>query len=190
MKTIKLLALLFISTLVFTGCSDDDDHDDDHDHEHEVITTLTYTLTNGDDVITLTYQDLDPEDTVDGTATVSGNLTANTVYTGAVTLLNETDEEPEHLQEEIEEEADEHEFFYSSTVSGISVEKTDEDSNGNPVGFDTTLTTGDAGTGVLTITLIHEPEKPNDGTIADAGGSEDISVSFDVVVASAITLAK
>ena len=145
MKTIKLLALLIISSLVFTSCSNDDDHgdDDDHDHENEVFTTVIYTLTDEDgDTITLTYTDLDPEDTVDGTYEVSGSLTANTEYTGEITVLNETDDEPEHLQEEIEAEADEHEFFFSSTVDGIEFEKTDEDSSGNPVGFETILTTG------------------------------------------------
>lgn len=182
MKTIKLLALLFISTLVFTGCSDDDDHDDDHDHEDEVITTLIYTLTDGNDVITLSYLDLDPNDTVEGTYTVSGNLTANTQYVGAITLLNATDDDPEHIQEEIEEEAEEHEFFYSTDISDLAITKTDEDADGNPVGFTTTLTTGAAGDGTLTITLLHEPTKPNDGTVADAGGSTDIEVSFDVTV--------
>jgi len=180
MKTIKLLALLFISTLAFTGCSDDDDHD--HDHEEEVYTNLIYTLTNGDDVITLEYEDLDPDDTEDGTYTISGNLTAGTTYIGEVTLLNKTDDEPEHAQEELEEEAEEHEFFYSTTISDIVIEKTDMDADENPIGFDTTFTTGDTGTGTLTITLIHEPTKPNDDTVESAGGSTDIEVTFDIEV--------
>lgn len=182
MKTIKLLAVLFISALTFTACSEDDHDDDDHDHEEEVITTITYTLTSGDDVVTLTYQDLDPDDSVDGTYTVSGNLTANTDYVGELTVLNETDEEPEHLQEEIEAEQDEHEFFYSTTVAGLVIEKTDTDSNGYPVGFDTTVSTGDAAIGSLTIILKHEPTKPNDDDAETAGGSTDIEVTFAISV--------
>ncbi len=181
MKTIKLLALLFISSLVFTGCSDDD-HDDDHDHEEEVITTLNYTLTNGNDVVVLTYFDLDPDDSVSGTYSVSGNLTANTTYTGELTLENANDEDAEHIQEEIEAEKEEHEFFYTSTISDITISKTDMDDNGNLVGFDTTLTTVDAGTGSLTIVLKHEPTKPNDDNSTNAGGSTDIEVSFTVEV--------
>jgi len=58
MKTIKLLALLFISSLAVGCTSDDDGHDDDHDSEEELITTVIYTLTNtGDDadIVTLTF---------------------------------------------------------------------------------------------------------------------------------------
>ena len=55
-KTIKLLAILFIATLAFTGCSKDDD-DHDHGTEEELITTVNYTLTNGGNTITLTFKD-------------------------------------------------------------------------------------------------------------------------------------
>lgn len=185
MKTIKLLALLFISNIVFTGCSSDDDHGDNHDHESEVITTVTYTLTNGNDVVTLTFEDLDGEGGEDGGYTISGNLTANTEYSGELTLRNVTDDEdPEHIQEEIEEENEEHEFFYTTStgLSDITISKEDTDDAGNPLGFETTLTTGDAGTGSITVVLIHEPTKPNNGTSADAGGSTDVEVSYAVTV--------
>ncbi len=185
MKTIKLLAFLFISSLAFTGCSDDDDDHggDDHDHEEEVITTLVYTLTNGTDTVTLTFKDLDPNDTVDGTTTVSGKLKADTDYKGTISLLNETDaDDPEHIQEEVEGEAEEHEFFYTTTVANVSITKTDKDSNDNLVGFDTDFNTGAAGTGTVTVILRHEPKKPNDGSATDAGGSTDLEATFTVEV--------
>jgi len=185
MKTIKLLALLFISSLAFTGCSDDDDHDDDdHDHGEEVITTVIYTLTDADDnIITLTFEDADGDGGEDGVYTISGSLTANTEYSGAVTLQNVTDEDDaDHIQEEIEEEGEEHEFFYTlSDNSDIEIVKTDYDDAGDLLGFKTTLTTGEAGTDTITVTLIHEPTKPNDG-LEDAGGSTDIEVTFAVTV--------
>ena len=43
-KTIKLLAVLFISTLVLTSCEDNHDHDHDADHEHEEVNILRYTI--------------------------------------------------------------------------------------------------------------------------------------------------
>lgn len=187
MKTIKLLALFFISSLVITSCSSDDDHnDDDHDHEEEVITTLIYTLTNdsnSNDVVTLTYQDLDGEGGSDGTTTVSGSLTANSTYSGEAGILNETEDPAEDvIAEDIVNELEEHEFFYSTTISGITITKDDVDGDGNPVGIETTLTTGDAGTGTLTVILKHEPKKPNNDTVADAGGSTDIERTFNIVV--------
>jgi hypothetical protein len=180
-KTIKLLAILFIATLTFSSCSDDDHDDEDHDHEEELITTVNYTLTNGNDVITLTFQDLDGEGGEDGTYTVSGSLSANTTYTGVIELLNETEDPAEDITEEVEEEGEEHEFFYSSTT-GLEFSKDDTDVNGDPIGIETTLYTHDAGTGTLTIVLKHEPTKPNDGTAANAGGSTDVEVSFNVTV--------
>lgn len=187
-KTIKLLALLFMSSLAIVSCSSDDDgdhHDDDHDHENELITTVIYTLTNTSDssVVTLTFRDLDgpggqdPEPIV-----VSGPLAANATYTGELKLWNETESPAEDISEEIAEmEADEHEVFYVNTA-GVTIAKTDVDANNNPLGFDTNVTTGAAGSGSLTVILIHEPTKPNDGTPNGAGGSTDIEVSYPIEV--------
>ena len=50
----------------------------------------------------------------------------------------------------------------------------------------TTLTTGEAGTGTLSIILRHEPAKDasgvSDGQIANAGGETDIEVSFNITI--------
>lgn len=193
MKTIKLLALFFMSSLILTSCSSDDDgHDDDHDHEEELITTVIYTLTdNNADVddnssITLTFTDLDGEGGEDGNYAVSETLLSNTTYTGTLQLLNATEDPAEDITEEVEDEADEHEFFFSSTISDLTISKDDNDEDGNPVGIESTLTTGNAGTGTLTIILKHEPTKPNDGTSAGAGGSTDVQVTFDITVADPV----
>lgn len=182
LHTIKLIAILFISSISLSSCSED--HDDDHDYgsEEELITTVTYTLTNGSDIVTLKFQDLDGEGGSDGTNTVSGPLTANTVYTGSIQLLNETESPAENITVEVEEEGDEHEFFYSSMATGVSVAKTDTDVNGNPIGIETSLTTTNAGSGTLSIILKHEPTKPNSGLSADAGGSTDVEVTFNITV--------
>ena len=180
--SIKLLAFLFVSSLAFVGCSSDDDNHDDHDHEEELITTVKYTLTNGTDVVTLEFQDLDGEGGAEGTFDVSGPLTANTTYIGEIQLLNETENPAENITLEVENEGDEHEFFYTPSISDITISKDDLDVDGNPVGIETTLVTGDAGTGSLTIELIHEPTKPNDGTSASAGGSTDVEVTFSIEV--------
>ena len=180
LKSIKLLAILFVSTIVMTSCSDDHDHD--HDHEGELITTVSYTLTNGNDVVTLTFQDTDGDGPNLPTTTISGPLTTNTTYTGLVQLLNETTSPAENITNEVQQEGDEHEFFYVSTVSGLTITKTDTDGNGNPLGISTSLSTGTAGSGSITVILKHEPTKPNNGTAAGAGGSTDVEVTFNVTV--------
>jgi len=182
MKITKLLAILFISALSFTACSEDDDHGE---HEEE-ITQLVYTLTNTDnsaDVVTFTFTDEDGEGGADGITEVSGNLTANATYKGKLELLNL--EEEEDISAEIaEDDAEDHEIFYITNVAGLEFTTTDVDTNSNPLGFDTDVTVGDAGTGVLTISVVHEGKKPNTG-IEDAlsgDGTTDIEVTFNVTV--------
>ena len=57
----------------------------------------------------------------------------------------------------------------------------DFDDNDNPLGLQITLTTGAASEGNLTVTLRHEPVKPNDG-LDSAGGETDITTTFDVTI--------
>lgn len=181
LNTIKLVAILFISSISLSSCSDDHDHDD-HDHEEELITTVTYTLTSDTDIVTLEFKDLTGGSIEDATFNVSKPLTANTTYTGSIQLLNETESPADNITAEVEAEGDEHEFFYSSTVSGVAISKNDMDVNGNPIGIETIVTTGNAGSGTLTIILKHEPTKPNNGSSTDAGGSTDAEVTFNITV--------
>lgn len=187
-NTIKLLAILFISALSFTACEDDHDDDHDHDHEHEEeITQVIYTLTNttdDSDIVTITFTDEDGEGGADGVSVVSGPLTASSMYTGSIKLMNL--EENEDVGAEIaEEDAEDHEIFYITNIAGLTFTTTDVDGNSNPLGFETSVTTGAAGAGTLTISVVHEGKKPNDGTVADAlsgAGTTDIEVSFDISV--------
>lgn len=173
---------LLASTLIFASCSDDDDNTPDAVNEEEVITTLTVTLESGSDTVVMQYQDLDGDGPDAATVTVSGSLTANTVYDGSIVLLNETESPAENVTEEIEEEDLDHQFFYT-VGSGLDVttDYTSFDSAGNPLGLTFVLNTAGASSGGLTFTLRHEPNKPNTG-LENAGGETDIEVTFDVTV--------
>lgn len=178
MKTIKLLSILFISTLIFTGCSDDDNPDPVN--EEEVISIVNITLvntTNSNDTVILSWVDTDEDGTVD-TVTNNAAFTANASYTGSITLANQE----EAITPEVQAEDDEHQFFYSATNNIATFSYDDQDGNGNPVGLSFTMNTGNAGRGSLAVVLKHEPTKPNDGTAANAGGSTDLEISFDVTV--------
>ena len=173
---------LLASTLIFASCSDDDDNTPDPVNEEEVITTLTVTLDSGSDTVVMQYQDLDGDGPDAATVTVSGSLNANTVYDGSIVLLNETEMPSENITLEVEEEDDEHQFFYT-VGSGLDVatEYANFDGDGNPLGTMFVLNVGSASSGGLTFTLRHEPNKPNTG-LENAGGSTDIEVTFDVTV--------
>lgn len=174
-----LVAGIMVSMLL--SCSSDDDNPVAVDEE-EVITTMNVTLTSTSGTVTLQSQDLDGDGPNAPVIDVSGNLTANTTYSGSIELLNETETPAEDITEEVAEEDEEHQFFFTTSGSLTSVAYDDVDGNGNPVGISFELTTGDAGSGTLQITLRHEPKKPNDGSLADAGGETDIAQNFTVTV--------
>ena len=180
MKLLKYA--LLASTLIFASCSDDDDNTPEPVNEEEVITTLTVTLESGSDTVVMQYQDLDGDGPDAATVTVSGSLNANTVYDGSIVLLNETESPAENITEEVEEEDDEHQFFYTAG-SGLDVGTSyaNFDGDGNPLGTQFILETGMPSSGGLTFTLRHEPNKPNSG-LENAGGETDIEVTFDVTV--------
>lgn len=188
MKTFKFLSLSLVTTLFLASCSNDDSPAPAV-NEEEVITTLTATLTGGGQTIILKSQDLDgAEGPLAPVVTVSGNLAANTIYSGSLDLLNEAASSTESITEEILEEADDHQFFFNASNSlGAFAYLAPNDENGNPVGLKFTFTTGPtAGTGTLTVILRHQPNKSAEGVasgnIANAGGETDIQVSFPITV--------
>ncbi len=180
MSNFKLFALVAGAALTFVSCGDDDDPE--VINEEEVITTMNVTLSGPASTITLQSQDLDGDGPDAPVINVSGDLAANTTYAGSIELLNETESPAEDITEEVAEEDDEHQFFFgtSGAISGVTY--TDQDGDGYPVGITFELMTGDAGSATLMITLRHEPMKPNNGTLADAGGETDIAQSFTVTV--------
>ena len=182
MKTMKTSAFYALLTLAMLGCSDDDTTPEII-NEDELITTVILTLTpdSGDQVV-LTTIDLDGDGPDEPVTTVVGNLSENTQYQGAVQFLNDTEDPAEDITQEVIEEADEHQVFY--TISeGLNIQTTyeDQDSQGIPLGVQITLSTGAASEGSLSVTLRHEPVKPNDG-LDSAGGETDIATSFDVTI--------
>ncbi len=127
MKTMKTGAFYALLTLAMLGCSDDDTTPEII-NEDELITTVILTLTpdSGDQVV-LTTIDLDGDGPDEPVTTVVGSFSENTQYQGAVQFLNETEDPAEDITQEVIEEADEHQVFY--TISdGLNIQTTYEDS--------------------------------------------------------------
>jgi len=194
MKTIKFLSTaIFASALIFS-CSSDDPLPV---IEEEVITTMTITLqpSDGGADVVLQTRDIDGDGPDEAVLTIVGDLLANTSYSGSIVLLNETEDPAENMTGEIEAEDLAHQFFYT-IGSGLnaSTEYNDEDSLGNPIGLDFTLTTTAASSGQdlllgltdITFTLRHEPVKSAegvaDGDITNAEGETDIEATFTVTI--------
>ncbi len=178
-----LLGILSIIILATSACKKDDPF---IPNEEELITTFTYTLTtSGAAPVVLSFTDLDGDGgnapTING-----GTLQANTTYTGTLDLLNEAESPSESITAEIAAEKEDHQFFFATDGLDLRFAYDDLDANQQPVGLNTTLITGDAGTGNLRITLRHEPNKNatgvSMGNIDNAGGETDIEVTFPITV--------
>jgi hypothetical protein len=185
MKTIKMMAFLAVFALAFTSCDDDDDAPAPI-NEEEVITTMNVMLSDGTTTKMLTVTD-DDGDGPNAPVISADDLDANTTYQGTIQFLNELETPVEDKTAEIAEEDLDHQVFYVP-ASGLNVTITynDQDANGNPVGLDFTLTTGDASTGTLTVILLHEGDKDaagvSDGDPTNAGGETDIEATFSISI--------
>jgi len=197
---------LLLLTVLAIGC-DDVEHDHDHDHEQEVITTVALTFTADPDGEVDVFQWADPEN--DGGPVVDTiSLLDATSYNVSVQFLNELEDPAEDITQEIGDEADEHQvFFTGSAVEGpatgvnsqaiVEHSYSDEDSGGLPVGLENSFSTLGAGLGELVLTLRHLPPENNEavkttdlaeevavGGFGAIGGDNDVQITFSLEVQS------
>ena len=166
-----LLAVSFLS-----GCKDDDDTPPVN--EEELITTvlLDMTETGTTSPVTASFRDVDGPG---GNAPTITDivLKPNTVYHTEIRVLDESKTPAVFVTEEIAEEDEDHQFFYTPTTVNLAVTYQDQDQNNLPVGLKTFLTTGAASTGKLKVTLKHQPGIKNNNI---ATGETDLEVDFNV----------
>ena len=123
------------------------------------------------------------------------NLAANTEYSMAITLANTLGAEVEDVTEEIQEEDDEHMFFFAFTSDIFSnpagdgnidsrpdpLVYSDEDENGLPVGLITAWTTGGASSaGSFNVLLKHQPDGQKSATSDSTVGGTDVDITFSI----------
>ena len=186
MKILKSKYIIFFFSLfLIISCNPDDVPIEE---PVELITTLTYTLVpviSGGDAVVLSFKDLDG-DGGNVPTIIGGTLTANTTYSGTISLLNETTTPAEDIAAEVKSEDVDHQFFFAIDNVNLSLTYSDQDANGQPLGLTTALTTGNASSGTLMLTLRHQPDKNAvgvaDGDISNAGGETDIEVAFPIEV--------
>jgi hypothetical protein len=184
-KINKSLLLLFVSVFILSACNNDDDPEPEN--ETEIITRVEMKFTNTLNPSEVVLAKFDDPDGPGGNAPIFTHptLKAGTVYSVSIELYN--DLEGEDITEEIEEEDDEHQFFFIQT-GGIftSIVYDDVDAFGRPVGLKSIFTTGTAGTGTLRVVLRHQLNKAAagvaSGDITNAGGDTDIDIIFNVTV--------
>ena len=194
----KFQFLVLMIGLLIAGCESDDPQKED---TPELITkaTLTFTPVGGGTVVTATATDPDGEGVQDIAVDGAINLTDGVNYTLSLSLINELAEvtSPEYnITEEVEEEGDEHMFFFAWTGDVFSnptgngnidnradaVNYEDEDEGGLPIGIVTSWTAGAAASsGTFRVVLKHQPDLKTETSGSDTGES-DLDIEFEINV--------
>lgn len=178
--------VLIPSLVILAGC---DPKDPIPVEEQELITTLRISFQKTgttDDPVTFSWKDLDGSGpafpVIDEIV-----LDAHAEYAVALELLNESGSPAENITAEIEEEDEDHQFFFSVTdIEGVVFQYDDADENGNPIGLKSLISTDHFGTGALRVILLHLPDKNGvgvaDGNPANAGGETDLEIEFPLMI--------
>ena len=172
------ITFLMTSLLVFNGCKKDDPAKED---VPELITkaTLTFTPNGGGSAVLVTATDPDGEGVQDINVDGAINLSPNKTYLLTLEFINglaATTAPEYYVTDEVEEEGDEHMFFFAwtnhtfsnPTGNGNIDARTDavnysggtnsNDANGKPLGLTTTWTTATATlSGTFRVLLKHQP---------------------------------
>jgi hypothetical protein len=196
----KYLLNLFIvagAIFVFSSCNNDDEPTRENTPELITKVTLTFLPVTGSPVIvTATDPDGDgPQDLeIDGTIELVNNIPYTLSISLSNTLVAETDPAYD-ISAEVEEEGDEHIFFFSWTNDVFNsptgngnidsraddVNYSDSDDNGLPLGLVTNWTGSNGKSGDFRIVLKHQPGiKSETSTASD--GETDLDLTFTVNV--------
>jgi hypothetical protein len=196
MKNYSYLMTLFAAVaLTFSSCKSDDPVPE---NEGEVITDviLKFTELNSAGSPTGTPIEVratDPDGLELGNGPTIGtiNLSRGKTYQMEVSLFNSI--ENEDITVEIEEEKEEHQFFFlGKAFTGTAIltyTYDDEDIDGNPVGLRGIVQTIGFNTAQMRVVLRHDLNKnftgannPNWENFVQAGGETDLDITFPVVL--------
>ncbi len=177
--------LLLALALLITACDSTDPGEDDAGEE-EVISNVTISLDNQADNSTVTAEAVFDEAGVKQSAETL-TLAAGATYAGTITLRNRFADED--ITEEIEDEMEEHQFFYELTgdlSSVVSITITDTDANGNPVGLEFSVNVAPVPgepSGDLRVVLGHYDERAKQANeTIDNIPETDIDFSYPVAI--------
>jgi hypothetical protein len=147
-------------------------------NEAELITNVTLTFTPASGGAAVTAVANDPDGEGGGPPDVDPvRLQASETYALTVQFRNTLEDPPEEITEEVRDEAEDHQVFFTGTaVAGPASDQpgaalthayADLDASGLPVGLASSITTS-TGTGTLIVTLRHLP--PLDETPTKTAG--------------------
>lgn len=150
-------------------------------NEAELITTLEIQLIdslNTADTLKFLFNDPDGEGGRAPIAFDTLKLKKDHTYFCNLKLEDRSKNPVVNVSEELEEEAVDHEFFFSSKSNTFQFKYLDKDSNGLPLGLKTKWRTSSVATDQINVILKHQPGIKK-GSILD--GDTDLDLSFNLL---------
>ena len=196
-KTKYLWILTLALGITLVSCEDDDtDETPPTQNDPELITDLILNFTDPDTGDSFEYRFSDSDGPGGDPPSIDDIILSQPVgYQVSITVQDASDpDDIEDITEEIEEEANEHQFFLlvengAGDVLDIDYDPTDVDLNGDPVGLHSFWVTSGETTGneSVRIVLRHEPDKTVPGAAQgelseEVGGETDIEVEFNLTI--------
>ncbi len=184
---INILLYFLLSLVIFTSC-EDDDIVPEVEKEEEVITDVKLIFTSSAGVkVEARAQDPDGDGVEELKVIDAINLSSGETYILTLNIMNNLESPGEDIGDEIAEEDDEHQIFFAWTEGVFSnpsgdgnidnasdpVNYNDADGNGNPLGLNTSWTTGDPTTAAsFTVRLQHQPDVKTSTSGANDGDTD------------------
>lgn len=179
MKRIEKLIWILTFSVFFLSC--EKDQNQPMDNEEELITDVVLSFTDELGMEqSFTFSDPDGPG---GNDPVQEEIRLSSLqsYELAVQFLDSSDPmEIENITLEVLDESDEHLVCYGFDGSISTLTIVDVDQNNMPLGLEALLTTNQPGSGTLTVSLKHLPDKTN--ALPCNTGETDVEVTFAVVV--------
>jgi hypothetical protein len=187
MKMNKFYGVIALSSLMLVSCKKDDTTPaDNHSHdESELITTVQLNfsgkgVSGADTTFSFSFDDPDGEGGNSPIKFDTIKIQSNKNYTCDLILLDKSKNPIDTISNEVQEEADNHLFFFTPSVSDlISITINDKDTKGRNLGLKSSWLSSKSGKGSVKVKLMHQPDI-KDGT--SAVGETDVEIDFPVVI--------
>lgn len=188
-KVTRLGLMLSLAGIALSSCNKDKDDvmKPTPVNESEQITTMKLLFTKDQTIntTTFTWKDIDgargAEPTID-----TIRLEPSKSYKVRILLLDETTNPADTISDEVAEEGDEHQLFFTATGADVTIDPVEMDNNGVPVGLHSVWIAGVATAdknGKVKIVLKHQGDKkPKTGLGDENIGDTDIESAFPIII--------
>lgn len=181
MKQLNVGIIYAVFMMLMIGCSKDVSKPND-ENEHEAINKIELVFAEtGGATTSFVIEDPDGDGGNPPSRIDTIKLNNNKQYNLTVKVYNIASGVIKEVSSTILAQATSHEFYFIPSGVSVTVQKTDKDKSGYPIGFLSSWQTAGAGTGSILFKLMHKTalKGPNDGPNV---GHSDIQLNLPIII--------